>query len=700
MIRRLSLLFACVVLAACSGPLSRTTPTPLPAAPTAAPTEAAEVAPSPTPEVIEPAATREASDTPTTESEPTTAPDMTSEPELTAEPETTAVAGAIPLDDPEIIAAALPEERDQIALAEAFKGTGDLPEVARTTPLDVKVGDVESFWVADNIDDTNYLVTATLRYAGPVALMYVDNEMDVDQADIEKSARTFEEEIYPRDHELFGQERSPGIDGDRRLTILNTAVRGAGGYFSSADSVVKAVNRFSNEREMFIIAIDSYPLGTDGYASTLAHEFQHMIESNQGAHNPSWFDEGMSTLAEDLNGYVDQGTAIQYLEQPDIQLTTWSSDAAQTGDHYGLSQLFMRYFHEHYAGDSGLAELIKGSAGNDPQQFADMAAKTHPDVKTFADLYGDWAVANVVNDPRVEDGRYAYELLPQPAALSELQSGRVITAVNQFGVDYLGVLKGPLTLRFDGAESVGLTPAEPASGAHMWYGRRGDESVSSLMREVDLSAVQAATLEFSTWYEIELDWDYAFVAVSTDDGTTWTTLKGDYTTTDDPQDANFGNGLTGVSGAPGVEPDKGTRGAWVEEKMDLTPYAGKKILLRFMLVQDTSYNANGILLDNIRIPEISFDDDVEASENGWQAKGFVRTTGRMPQRWELRMIRAKSGSLSVEEVAPDAEGRASVELVDGERGVLAVMGATPFTTEPANYSYSTGSGTVSGGTTP
>ncbi|HZG68868.1 MAG TPA: hypothetical protein VEZ12_19165, partial [Herpetosiphonaceae bacterium] len=466
MFRRLSLLLACVLLAACAGPLSRATPTSVPAAPT----EVAAIAPSATAAAPEPTATLVPTETVTTEpettNEPTSQPEATSEPETTAETEATAEATAEPaagaVDDPAIVAAAMPEERDQIALAEAFKGTGDLPEVARTTPLDVQVGNVESFWVGDIIDDTNYLVTATLRYAGPVVLMYVDNEMEVEQEDIERSARTFENEIYPRDRELFGEERSPGIDGDPRLTILNTAVRGAGGYFSSADAVVKAVNRFSNEREMFVIGIDGFPLGTEAYASTLAHEFQHMIQHNQGTHNPTWFNEGMSTLAEDLNGYVDHGTVALYLAEPDLQLTTWSSDAAQTGEHYGLSQLFMRYFHEQYAGDEGLSELITTSAGNNPDLFAQMAARKRPDIKSFADLYGDWAVANVLNQPDLADGRYAYKLLPGPAALTELQSGRVITTVSQFGTDYLGVLRGPLSLRFDGEETVGLTAAQPA----------------------------------------------------------------------------------------------------------------------------------------------------------------------------------------------------------------------------------------------
>src|SRR6266545_554813 len=112
------------------------------------------------------------------------------------------------LDDPARIAASAPAPRDQTALAEAFKGIGDVPDVARTTPLDVKIGDIETFWVADLATNTNYQITAKLRYAGPVELMYVDTTLEtgVDQAVLEHSAKQFEQEIYPRDRALFGRE--------------------------------------------------------------------------------------------------------------------------------------------------------------------------------------------------------------------------------------------------------------------------------------------------------------------------------------------------------------------------------------------------------------------------------------------------------------------------------------------------------------
>ena len=236
-----------------------------------------------------------------------------------------------------------------MALAEALKGIGNVPAVARTTPLDVHVGDVETFWVASFLDHSNFQVEAKLRYAGPVVLMYVDTriEANVDQAAIEQSAHEFEQKIYQRNHALFGTEATPGVDGDPRLTVLNALVPGVGGYFSAADGVVKAVNRFSNEREMFVINVTSSSFGSSGYALTLAHEFQHMIEWNVARRSPAWFNEGMSTLAQDLNGYNEDSLPGAYLAKPDLQLTTFSQGSADRAiftAHYGASQLFLALF--------------------------------------------------------------------------------------------------------------------------------------------------------------------------------------------------------------------------------------------------------------------------------------------------------------------------------------------------------------------
>jgi immune inhibitor A len=658
--RHISIFAVAIALAACAMPFNPA-PTPAALAPTARPTDV----------LAAPPATIPANQ----------AAGATNVPAVTAD-----------LDDPERIAAAAPAPRDQVALAEAFKGIGDVPDVARTTPLDVKVGDVETFWVGDFATNTNYQVTAKLRYAGSVVLMYVDTtiEAEIDQAAIEQSARQFEQEIYPRDRALFGHEASPGVDGDPRLTVLNAPVRGVGGYFYSSAGVVKAANQYSNEREMFVISVGGGSFGSPWYAMTLAHEFQHMIEWNIARRSPLWFNEGMSTLAQDLNGFVEQGLPGAYLSDPDLQLTTFSQgslDAEKFDRHYGASQLFLRYFQEQYAGEGGLAELIKADAGNNLAAFVPIAARKRPDIKSFADIYADWAVANVLNDPAVADGRYAYKLLPEHAAMHELQADES-TTVSQFGVDYYGELQGPLTINFDGADNVSLTGVQPHDGRYAWWSNRGDDSVETLTRAFDLSAVRQATLRFSAWYELEQNFDYAFVSVSEDGGKTWKALKATTSTDQDPQGHNYGNGITGVSGAPNVETDNGVRGKWVDEQVDLSPFAGKNILLRFWVVNDDGYNAPGLLIDDIGIPELQYSDSAENGDGGWQAQGFVRTTGELPQSWALRLIRMGNGATTVEQPPVDAQGRATVRLGAGERAVLAVIATAPSTTEPAIYRYS------------
>jgi immune inhibitor A len=576
----------------------------------------------------------------------------------------------------------MPAARDEAAIARAF-GRAQAVSATPAAPPDVQLGNVTEFWVLDRSGGGFVRVAAALRYAGPVLLMYVDTQVALDQDALERSAREFEQNIYQRNRTLFGAEASPGVDGDPRITVLNTQLNGVGGYFSPSDAVIGGANRFSNGREMFVMGVNAFPLGTPAYAATLAHEFQHMIAWNVQRRRPAWLDEGLSALAEDLNGYVSQSTATSYLADPDLQLTGWDASAR----HYGMSRLFMRYFHEHYTGDAGLAELAALDAGNDLEAFARIAARRRPDVTSFAELFGDWAVANLLGDPSVGDGRFAYALLPARVTPRPPEPGDVTATVQQFGADYIGPVVGPATIALDGADSVSLVGVAPASGGYAWWSNRGDESVSTLTRALDLSAVSRATLEFALWHAIETHFDYAFVTVSSDGGTTWQTLPGRTTTTDDPQGQSLGDAFTGLSGAPEAALGDAPRGVWVTEQMDLSPYAGRQIVLRFWLMSDAAINGPGMLLDDIRVPEIGFADGAEAGDEGWQAQGFVRTSGVLPQEWEVRLVRYQPAGPRVEQVALDEQGRAQLLVAADEQAVLVVSGATPYTSEAAAYTY-------------
>ena len=157
-------------------------------------------------------------------------------------------------------------------------------------------------------------------------------------------------------------------------------------------------------------------------------------------------------------------------------------------------------------------------------------------------------------------------------------------------------------------------------------------------------------------------------------------------TSEDPLAANDGPGYTSVSGA-GAE-------GWRDERIDRTPVAGWRVLLRFSMVNQDSGHHAGMLIDEIRIPQLDFFDDVEQATSIWEAVGWLRTDNRLPQRWSLRLVRwpPTSGARSplVEPIAPDGESRGTMRLAAGERAVLVVVATTPCTTERAHYTRAQG----------
>jgi hypothetical protein len=105
------------------------------------------------------------------------------------------------------------------------------------------------------------------------------------------------------------------------------------------------------------------------------------------------------------------------------------------------------------------------------------------------------------------------------------------------------------------------------------------------------------------------------------------------------------------------------------------------------MINDPGVNASGMLIDNIRIPELNYTDGAEEGDGDWEAVGFVRTSGDLAQQWELRLVRQGNGSTTVEEITVDANNRARISLAQGERATLVVIGSSMFTTQKASYAY-------------
>ncbi len=595
--------------------------------------------------------------------------------------------GAVSSDMTAALAAKALPEADAFDLVRRMKGRDGTPakpfEPVRTTPPDEQVGSTASFWVYDFDAKRNVRTEATLRVLTASVKWWVANDVTVDAAALQKSAQTFQDSIYPTDRRLFGSEWSPGIDADPRIDVLIAKIPGAAaGYFSSADELPRWVNEFSAEREMiYINALDLRP-NTDAFHSVLAHEFCHMIQFARGIRSSTWFNEGQAQVCERANGH-DPTTEAAFLRAPDTQLDTWVDLDQGAREHYGAAYLFLQYLRARTGGDERFIGTLM-SRGVNTSNDVDAALRAEG-LPPFRDVLADWVAANALIGAS-PPAPYAYPADAQLQTPARAASADRAAAGSTFrssahpqATRYVQLpLGGRYTVTFQAPDAVRVIPTDAHSGRAFWWSDRADEMDSTLTRTVDLTGTTKATLSFWTWYDIEKDFDYGYVAVSADGGARWTTLATPATTTSDPNGNNLGNGLTGASGG-GKEP------AWIQQTADLSAFAGKRVLLRFEQVTDAALNLAGFAVDDIEIPEIGYRDDAEA-DNGWDAKGFIRSTNVASASYVLQVLHLGAPP-SVERTVTET-GAATVEVdasADGQPPLLAVTPFVARSTEPIAF---------------
>jgi len=153
------------------------------------------------------------------------------------------------------------------------------------------------------------------------------------------------------------------------------------------------------------------------------------------------------------------------------------------------------------------------------------------------------------------------------------------------------------------------TIGNPFEGSYYYYSGAGDDLDNFMYKSFDLPA--GANLTAKVKYNIEVDWDYAYLVYSTDGGTNWIPIETNLSTTTDPNGQNFGYGITGSSS-----------GAWVDLTAALP--AGN-VLLGFRYWTDANTGGFGFMADNIQIT--GFDLDGAEADAGWTFDGFKVTNG-------------------------------------------------------------------------
>lgn len=554
-----------------------------------------------------------------------------------------------------------------------------IPKVVRSEPWGFELGDQHQFWVL-NWDTGEYaLVSARLVYTTPHTFTFAQDELTLDEENVYRLIDRFDTDTYPTNRSYFGSESNPGVDNDPHLVILFTRDI-TFSYQNSIDEYSHQVHPKSNEME--IIYIDAEGDWEDDDCM-LAHEFQHTIQWAVDPDEETWMNEGFSVLACQLNGIFPGGveTTLDYLApQADIQLNAWSGQADQTLAEFSASYLFLAYIVDRYGEDairSLAAEQKNGLQG------VDQVLKSLNSGLTADDIFADWVVANYLNDPEIENGKFGYSTY----SLSPFKTGVNLennelpfeqqTDVAQYGADYISLTgKGECEIEFAGSTLVGLAPESAYSGIFAWWSGRGTNSDTTLTKEFDLTSLEKGTLSFFTWYDIEQDHDYAFVEISTD-GQEWTTLPAQNTTTSDPNGFNYGHGYTGASNG------------WIQQKIDLASFVGQNVKIRFEYLTDDGPGNPGFFVDDIEIPELGYRYDSETEDGGWLANGFMRSAGFLPQEWLIQLLIHGEEDTSIErlQLNPDNTGSWVIDLRPDETAVIIISGLTRGTTERAEYWY-------------
>jgi immune inhibitor A len=503
-----------------------------------------------------------------------------------------------------------------------------------------------------------------------------------DVAVLQAAGERFDHDIWPTTRAIYGENATPGIDGDTRIHLvhLDSLYPGLAGFFSPDDQCAREMCARSNQRDTLYLMLDHGPLNSDLYLATIAHEFQHMIQFNVDGNEYRWLDEGMSQLAENLNGFaidsINQTNLETYLQQPNHPLNSWSNDFLAQSANYGAGYLMAVYLYEQFGED-----FIRALARNPLDGLAaiDDTLRTGDHATGIDEVVLNWWIANAVGVHGLGDPRYSYTLfenLPAPIVTPlDMSAGIAVEhgIMQQYGVRYWQLdTPGTYTLTLDADAATALVPGiAPHTGTGAWWSYNASFSATSLTRTIDLTDVNAATLKF--WLAGETgDFPGHLHVLASVDGEVWEVVRG-----------NGAAVFNQFSNAPGAH-YASTNGEWMADFVDLSAYVGEVMQVRFEYITNSGVTGPGFLIDSVSIPAIGWEDEMESPQSGWQSEGFLYTDGTVSQNWGLAVVSA--GNSPQVQRLPVIAGTTTATITVPEGGALIVLGAmAPFTLTPAPY---------------
>ena len=525
----------------------------------------------------------------------------------------------------------------------------------------------------------------TLRSVGENVEIWVANDLAygpdnpkpadvVTQAQVDKLKAEFDSNIYPVATDFFGTPDT--LDGSK--SPLPGMVGLPEGYYEGSDKVIMLVDNvqdegWNNPSYPFFVAgffwqtLENYTdrniitIDTNSWESrlentffaTTIHELQHLIQADNDGSEETWLNEGMSTFSEFLGGYGHgEGSINFYLDHPENSLVNWDEHGtAATGPEtiadYGQTYLFTLYIFDKF-GKEFIRELAVDGTTQGMTSVNETLKKYGSD-KTFTEVYQDFMTALTLDNSEVSSDYNFDSINLRELPVGDGVRGKTVDfekaktfekeGVPAWGGDFkeFNFGKDVHGMEFDGVDFLPLqwqATANPLDASEqVLHANNGDEADQALIFGATVPA-DNATLTFDHYYDIEEQWDFAAVQVSTDNGDTWTSLSNENTRSDVVAEGH----PTIKENVPGFT---GHKLNWSTETFDLSAYAGQDVLVSFRNMTDWGYNDKGWFIKNIELGDFSNDgSSTDAFQSLGQLKGeyvdftttFIQTKKNGQQR--------------------------------------------------------------------
>jgi uncharacterized repeat protein (TIGR02543 family) len=270
-------------------------------------------------------------------------------------------------------------------------------------------------------DGTWYDVPATCKASGTHCLVYVATNSTVSTSTASAIANEFDNNIYTKIQSNFGVEADVDSNGKIILLLLDIidGYSGSGGYVAGSFDPTHEFSKatFTNSNEADMLFIDVYPAvpGSANFYSTIAHEFQHLINFSctylvNGTSQETWINEGLSSGAEYIYSGSQRQNRIDYYNADPAgtiiygnNFFVWNGYWENNGTkdllaNYATVYLFFQWLQIHASNGIGVYKDILNSSYRDYRTVTSAASsRISSSFGTWSTLLRTWMEANLIN---------------------------------------------------------------------------------------------------------------------------------------------------------------------------------------------------------------------------------------------------------------------------------------------------------------